>query len=250
MLEGAAAGEQLPTADDFVAGGFRDLAAKVAGDRGVIPWMRSRPTWQREGLGLSLVAVLAALVVAAIPRADIGVYPPGRLVIAVVILGLPLVLAIRGGLRSLHRPPEATWRALAVGAMAILGPIGLALLPPAHLGDPAAVSASSSAHMACFGMGALMALPVVTCLTLSARRVGGLAAMLAMGLASGLAANLFLLGHCPITDRSHLLWGHAMLVVAYAGMAFVMWTAVARWTPQGRRPPTVGDRAKAPDADN
>jgi hypothetical protein len=200
---------------------FRELEQRVAAERGLRAWLRARPTALRTGLAWSAVAAVAAVVALAFRRPDMAVYPPARMAAALLVLGAGFAISLLLALRPLQRPGVPA-RTVALATSAVLvGVLVLYGLPPAHLAHP------SSLHEP----GLSVLLRAIPCLAIGMAIGGafyGLLALLDRGgsrrapvvaVAAGLAANLALQLHCPVTAPLHMIVGHlgvALLLLAGA----------------------------------
>jgi hypothetical protein len=195
----------------------------VAAERGLRAALRNA----RTSVRLSLAAAVAGSSVLAVltlrPRADLGLYPKGRLLAAVLILALLAGAALLRGLRPSHLPSLATWRTALLLVAAVLAPIVLALLPPAHTLTPLSLGGGGDdlvgRALACLGFGLAAALVPGVALWLIDRGTGP-SRWLAAAAAAGLVGTLALELHCPLTGPAHLLLGHATVsLVAVAAVA-------------------------------
>jgi hypothetical protein len=215
-----------------------DLAAllartksRVAAERGWRASLRAKATPVRSAIGIAVVAAIPLLVLAAAPRADLGVYPIVRLVLEALGYLATAIAAAVIGLWPLHRAEPRTGRALAVAA-AILAAVVVASLPAAHHDHPASLAGGGDDFLGrafgCFAYGTICAVPTWIALRLLARdpaTLGPAAYPVAVAVAGSGAAAVFL--HCPIVHVGHRWAGHiAVLVLLLA------WAAWRRW---GRR---------------
>jgi uncharacterized membrane protein len=130
-------------------------------------------------------------------------------------------MLLRVGLRPAHIPAPPDRSLLVIIAAGLLLPIVTALLPAgAHSFDHYVQYTQTQATVGCFVIGAFTGVLVVLVLRAldrtahDSRPAGVLAAV-----TGGVAGNLALELHCPVTAPAHLLLGHAtvgfMLVLAY-----------------------------------
>lgn len=196
---------------------FGSVQQQIAGERGVVAWLRSRPTSLRALLALGLVAMLAIGTALRWLRPDMAVYPTGRM--AMVLASIALLTAIGIGLvlRPLQRPALPAWAGPAMIGAAVLGLLAFYALPIAHEAHPASLQAPGMAALIararpCVVIGLLLGVAVFFALRALDR--GGARRSLQRAAAAGLCANLVLQLHCPNTAPLHLLLGHfAVLVV-------------------------------------
>ncbi len=215
------------SASDFdVAAGFARVSRSIEVDRGLRARLASRPTWERRLL-LILSLAVAPLLSLLLARPDLGLYPTGRM--ALVLFGLA-ACGLAGSwlaLRPLHNPPASRALWLTLFAAGLLWPLIVAVLPVAHLEHAANLQGSGSMLLkksaACFIFGNVFALPVLVIAWLfdrspRPRRLSS--SFFVVAVLGGIAGNLALQAHCPITEHLHLLAGHAtvgpMLVAAFA----------------------------------
>ncbi len=185
------------------------------------------PTSARWSIAGVLMVVLAVVVLATTRRADLGVYPPGRMVLDLLLLLVPLAATIGFGLRPLSKPALSDGRrALLIGG----GAIAVALvvsLPVAHLSHPASTAGIGDdlVHRArtCFSFGVSFA--VLAALGMRALDRGRghrwLPGSLAIW-AAGLMGLVSLYLHCPITHPLHLWLGHGTVVLPVFLVAWMM----------------------------
>ena len=212
-----------PPADEVA-----NLRARVDADRekeqGLLSSLRSLRTPYRIGLVIAAVVLVTVASLVTTPRADIAAYPTGRMVLTLALLGMAAGAAAARLLRPVHAPPPNVWVSRALLVVGVLTPCLLALIPLHHDGAPAGAGSAFVANCGrCLGFGGALGLPVLL-LALWARRtrVDGAAVAVLGGVTAGLAGNLALQVHCPITDPSHLLVGHVTLL-ALLGVVAAVW---------------------------
>jgi hypothetical protein len=186
--------------------------------------LRDWPTpWRR------LVVVMVALVLpgaawALAPRADFQAYPAARMLLALGSLGAIASLLLVAAQRPWQRPGLSPAAVMAGVGAALLAALGLAALPAAHVLLPHTAippDAGLWQHAwPCLRFGLCVALPVFGASHLLARETPYATWMAAA--AAGLAGNLALQLHCPITEPVHLLAGHASV-----GLVMLLPLAVA-----------------------
>jgi hypothetical protein len=203
----------------------RDVDRLLAGERGVLAWLRSLPTGQRLAMVLfmAVVTAIAALaVLPANPRPGLEVHSPERLAVTLAALFLLTAVATWRLLRPLHQPPPPRWQSALLVAAGLFMPVVLALAPHGASAQEHAViyAAEEGAtflrnSLLCFTFGAVLGLPVlVVAMLLRRADIDGAAVAALAGVAAGLTGNMALQLHCPNTTPKHLLLGHATLLVA------------------------------------
>lgn len=203
---GSASPETMPLDEAFA-----DISRALRRERGPRAWLASRPTSQRIALVTTAVLLVAIANLARL-RADYAVYPLGRLGLELLALFGLAVAAQWQWLRPLYRPavPLAVrWASLAA---AVALPAVLAALPMAHANHPASLGGADviKPAMACLVYGTLLSAPVaVLAFALGRAQRPSLAMGMLVIVGSALAGVLALQIHCPITERVHLLAGHA-----------------------------------------
>jgi hypothetical protein len=199
------------------------LDAELAKERGPSAFLRSRSTPGRVAAVALLLLLLCLITLLFRARADLAVYPMGRMLL---LSGVMLLWFLASTLLSLWplswpTPPRAVSKiAIAFGPVALLA---LYSLPTAHESHPASLQGPGGAALflralPCLGIGLLVALGVFVLLRAFDR--GGSRTNLAMACAGGISANLLLQLHCPITAPPHML-------LAHLGVALIMLAAVA-----------------------
>lgn len=200
---------------------FRGVEARLASEKGVIAWARSRSTTTRLLIAAGSMAVLVALSAVGIPRTRFAPIPVERIVVVLGALSVLAAMLLRVGLRPAHVPAPPDRSLLAIIGAGLLLPVATALLPAgAHSFDHYVQYTQTQATVGCFIIGAFTGVLVLLVLRVldrhahDSRPAGVLAAV-----TGGVAGNLALELHCPITAPAHLLLGHAtvglMLVLAY-----------------------------------
>lgn len=203
----------------------KGLDASLAQERGLLASLRARPTSQRIALMMAVTLLVVVVSLMATPRSDLASYPIARMVGVLAVLGGVTSAAAWRLLRPLHlpRPSVASDRLLLV--LGVLAPVIAALWPMhAHLGAHPGEGGTFIARCAgCMAFGASMGLPILLlAFALRRARVDGPAVAALAGVSAGIGGNLALQVHCPITATSHLMGGHAMLVVIL-GVAAALW---------------------------
>jgi hypothetical protein len=221
VLGRALAAIPAAASDLDLGAGFLNLTQSLQADRGLRPWLASRPTWERR---LVLVSALAAILLVSfgfLVRPDLSIYPAGRMTLVLVGLASVGVAGAWTTLRPLQRPPGSrnVWTLLLVAGL--LWPVVVGLLPAAHQAHAASVQGTGAMlaqkAAACFVFGLVFALPVLVLAWLfnrSPRHYRLSTQALLAAVVAGLGGNLALQAHCPITGQEHLLVGHATVAPA------------------------------------
>jgi hypothetical protein len=151
-----------------------------------------------------------------------AVYPAARMAAALLVLGAGFAISLLLALRPLQRPgvPGRTVvlaiSAVLVGVLVLYGLPAAHLAHPSSLHEPGALSVLRRA-IPCLAIGVAIGVAVYGLLALLDR--GGSRRAPVMAIAAGLAANLALQLHCPITAPLHMIVGHlgvALLLLAGA----------------------------------
>ncbi|MDD9939223.1 MAG: hypothetical protein OXT09_36890 [Myxococcales bacterium] len=207
---------------------WKDLSPRVeAQERTVLGRLRALSTTTRLALAalMALLAVLASLLLT--PRPELSAYPPARMALVLCGCGVLLALALRTGLRPVHRPSPSVQASVALALSAVLSALLFALLPEAHhlLPHTAPLPHETVWDRArpCLLFGLGTGLPVF--LLLRALDRGARYAPWLAAVALGLTGNLALQLHCPLTNSDHLVAGHVMVLVV-ALLAVGIWTAL------------------------
>ncbi len=206
----AAALARADAPSTYVAPSFDALAAELEHERnGWATWrsLPGRTRWVLAGLALLLPAGLAL----ARMRSNLLGYPPFRFGLELGALLVAALLASAIWLRPLHRPRLGGGTVFLVLAIALVLPFVLAALPAAS-GASALAGRAAAAALTCLALGTAVAVPTALLLGALERHPTGPGHVLTL-VAGALAALVGLAIHCPITDRGHLLAGHAPIVV-------------------------------------
>ena len=194
---------------------WAELACRVEEEAGPAAWLRSRSTPVRTVLALVVPGLSATVYWMTKRRADWDVYPRYRMLVEIGVLVLAVWLVARAELRPLQRAARPITRATAA-LIAFALPVAIALVAPAHAAHSASLQGTGADFwpraLACLGFGLSIGLPALIVVRLLDRNPQGprVLMLLACGL-GGLAGNLTLHMHCPITHLSHLLVGHASI---------------------------------------
>jgi hypothetical protein len=202
---------------------FADVQRSVAAERGARAWLRGLATPVRALLAAAVIALLAVLAVTVFGRPDMAVYPIARMALLLVVIAGGLSLLVALALRPLQRPAVPGWLATAITSAALIALLAVYGLPAAHVDHPASVQAPGWLPLLrrawpCLLIGSTLAAFVYAFLSLLDR--GGGARTVVTAAASGLAANLALQLHCPVTDPMHMVFGHlgVVLLVTTVGL--------------------------------
>ncbi len=192
-------------------------------EQGVVGRLRSLRTTHKVLIILAVIALVTAFAVVTKPRSDLSAYPGVRMGVTLLVLSMVSGAATWRLLRPLHAPPPNVWMSRALLVLGVLTPVVLALFPIDHVGAPAGEGVAFAAACGkCLGYGGAFGLPVlILAFAVRRSRVDGAAVAALAGIAAGLTGNLTLQVHCPITDPSHLLVGHVMLLAILGGAAAV-----------------------------
>jgi hypothetical protein len=214
-----------PSASDAELAELRGrIAADLEGEKTFLGRLRALKTIQRTALVIGMMIVVTVLTVATTPRHDLAAYPMGRMAAALLVLAFVSGAASWRLLRPLYAPPPNVWVSRSLLIMGVLTPVVLALMPLDHAGGAAGEGAAFAAACGkCLGFGGILGLPVLVLAFLVRRaHVDGAAIAALAGVAAGLTGNLTLQVHCPITEPTHLLLGHALLL-AVLGVGAALW---------------------------
>lgn len=202
---------------------FDVLEGRIERARAGPAWrLRARSTTLRRVIALGAFGVMAVVCWLTYRRADWSVYPALRMGLALGAMGCLLGLSLVTALRPLHRPALSRAKGWAVVALSLLATLVIATLPPAHTATPEAIPSAPLYEHAppCVFIGLLFGLPVYALARLLDR--GASFAPLMAAVAAGLAGNLVLQIHCPITAPVHNVAGHFGVA-----LLFVLAVAVA-----------------------
>lgn len=204
---------------DLGALGARAWAA-VEQDRGPLASARRLGTPVRTVLVLLVAVGVAGASAALLPRPDLFTYPLMRLIgqgAAMLAGGLAGVWL---AMRPTWRPEAPPWAAATALGLALGFPLVGALLtpPPTEHAGPELGAAFAPITLLCFVFGAGCALVVVVAWRLiEQRRLVGPMRWATAAAAGAAIGNLALHLHCPVTEATHLLLGHA--AVGFVGAA-------------------------------
>jgi hypothetical protein len=204
---------------------FVGLSDRIANERGLRAFLRSRSTPVRTSIAVSTIFALVLLVLFAFLRRDIAVYPPTRMALVLSSVGALLAFSLLLSLRPMQRPALPSWTTPGLVASSMLLLLGLHSLPAAHLSHPASLvyGAGPTAQLLratpCVIIGLWVGVPIYALLAALDR--GGVGRSLVHAVTAGLAANFLLQLCCPVTAPVHMLVGHlgvALLLLAGCGL--------------------------------
>ena len=213
-----------------------ELQGKLAQERGLAAWLRSRPTPVRAMLASFALCVIVVGTMALWLRPDFDVYPAGRMQAVLLSIAGLIVLELVLVLWPLQLPAAPQWL---MAAAVTCAPIGLFFwysAPAAHLGHPRSIPAQSTGELVwhavrCLVVGSVVAGGVYSLLRGIDR--GGTNRLLLMAACAGLAGNLLLQLHCPMTSPMHLVIGHLGVLVLCFG--FAVWRERVEFVGRARR---------------
>jgi hypothetical protein len=199
---------------------FLALEERLSLEQGPVAWLRALGSSTRLVLALSGVLALGLAQLLFNRRPDLELYPLARAALELFGYGLLLSLLVYEVVRPLQRPALAEGKRLGLLLVALLLPVAFALLPPAHASTAEQGAALIVGAASCFGYGLGLAVPFLGLLYALDRGAHRSVVLLSAAAAGGLSAAMVLHLHCPVTERLHLLLGHAsivaVLVTAYA----------------------------------
>lgn len=189
---------------------YREIAALIAADRGVVPSLRAWPRWARLGLVAGALGVEAAFFAIWLLREDFASYPVARMVALLAGYTALALFASWHALRPLWLPP-APWASRVVVAVGILWPLAVACLPevPTTTHEPFSHPANAYYCVVDGGGLAIALLLLARALDRGGHGFGDHA--LAAAIAAGAAGLLGLQLQCPFNYPLHLVLGHATI---------------------------------------
>jgi hypothetical protein len=215
---------------DELTGVLSSLREKLERERGLRGRLRSLSTRVRLALVVGLLLVLVAGLALLSLRADAGDHPLLRLLAIGAVLAGGVILLARACLWPLSRREPGSAALFALGAVALLLPVAVAVLPSPYthapevcVGAPFGEPGFWASVGECLAFGVVLGAPFFVLLWLLERRDGpdrGRGLLLAG--AAGLAGVLALLLHCPLVSTSHLLLGHATVPFALLVLAILI----------------------------
>jgi hypothetical protein len=172
--------------------------------------LRALSTPKRARLIVAVGLALSVMTFLVWQRPDYHLYQSSRMALVLSCFVALAILASWEALRPLSVAPSPTWRRVLLVLGAVM-PFALALMPEAPAVHAANTGGSVFSHAAvCLSIGLGAATPVITLWAWLDR--GGISEWAMRGLVAamgGLYANAMLQLHCPVTQRLHLLLGHA-----------------------------------------
>ncbi len=207
---------------------YGTVRTQIDEERGLVAWLRSRPTYARALLLGGAIVSLIGFGLLGSP----GVYAASYSAVFLGGLGIMLGLTLSSSLRPLYRTETPTSRALLLCSGGVVAPLigALVLFVAQDLTHAAALSdvAAMPKAAACFGTGMVVSLAVLIAWH-ALRRPGptsDLKSVLAAA-SAGLTANLFLHTRCAATGAGHLMLGHVSIAAVLVA-AFAMWWMLRR----------------------
>jgi hypothetical protein len=202
---------------------FAGLSQRLAHERGIAAWLRSRSTPLRALLAAAMLAGLLALAIVTSLRRDIAVYPGPRMALVLAALGASLLSLVFVLLRPLQWPALPARAAPALALAAIAGALVISVLPEAHHAHSSSMvyGQSISSHLVravpCVVIGLMNGLVAYGLLVALDR--GGRRRVALPGIAAGLVAYMVLQLVCPVTGPTHLVLAHFGVLLMLVGFA-------------------------------
>lgn len=179
--------------------------------------LRSRPTWLRRSLLLSLLAGVA-LVALSTYGASAMARAPLRVGVSLMFFGALAVALSMLSLRPWHQPALSLRAEIGWIAGSLLCAIALSLWPGDAHGS---VEELLSGALPCFVWGVAVALLVFFVMRVIDR--GAWISGVLAALAAGFCANFALMTHCPTAGPGHMMLGHLSVIVG--GVAgYTLWS--------------------------
>jgi len=214
FLEGIEAGrtELDPGELDDLFEGVRGRVEKSGARR--LNALAEQPTSRRRLFALACCALIVVGLGALLPHSNQPL-PPLALGAIFGSFGVLLVVAVVIAFRPIYVPALSPVWKIGLGVAAVAAAVSVALVPElhAHLTARPAEGAFLGKALPCLSFGLLAGLPGYVFLRLLDR--GAPFGPLLAGVAAGLAANMVLELRCPVGGAEHLMFGHAMVVVAF-----------------------------------
>ena len=227
LRNAAALGRRLAAA---AGGNLRALDTQLAAteslidhERGLRAFLRSRSTRMRWALSLCLPALVLAreLLHRRVPLQSVST---SRLLGGLLLAGLLGVVA-HSALRPLPIERRAARFRSGLALIAWCLPCVLWFAPETQANADDLSGSLALRSLACFAYGSALSAPSFALLWAFDRGVRVPFRVWALGAATvGLVANLILLLHCPITNRTHLVLGHFSI-----GLAWFLAASAAAW---------------------
>lgn len=215
----AAPAEELPDVAELFEGvkAQIDAAEKKPGYA-----IKTQPTPRRRLMAFIAFAMVILVTLLTGRRPDLGSYPPAMLVLVLGSLGTLFALSAWTALRPIHRPMLAPWKLGLVTGVAVATTLVLALAPGVHDHITLRPDMPLIRHASpCMIYGFVFGLPVYGALRFLDRGSSWSARIVA-ACAAGLAGNMVLELHCPMGGSTHLMAGHASVIIAYVGGVFLI----------------------------
>jgi len=200
---------------------FSGIEKRIGRERGITALLRSRSTPARLFIGAVWIAVLVTWCAVSMPRTRFAPIPVERFVLVLTVLSVLGAVLLRAGLRPAQTPAPSDRTVLLGVAAGLLFPVATAFLPAGlHAFDHYVQYTKTQATIGCFVIGAVTGALVVLLLRALDRTAHGTrGSSLLAAVTGGVAGNLALELHCPVTAPSHILLGHAtvglVLVLVY-----------------------------------
>lgn len=191
---------------------FTDIRRAIDAEHGVRAWLRSRPTNVRFALGAGWALTIVALVALLTPRTHYAPMPFAEVAVVLAVLSALGVVALRLVIHPLQVAEPSVGAVAGCFAAVLVAPALLAFapVPAATLFDHYTEFSPPQAAFGCFFIGVMTGILVVAGLrSLDRRTARSRTGVFVQAAAGGIAGNLALELHCPITRPSHIVLAHA-----------------------------------------
>jgi hypothetical protein len=202
---------------------YRAVDGRLASERGVLAWIRSRPTSVLRTVTLLSAIPLAVYLYTTYGfRQDREFWPVSRLCAIELAFALGALGLIWVATRPFHRRQLSPSALRSFAAIGVFLAFAIAALPLPHAVDPHTLPGDPvPATWYCYVWGLSMGSPVLVVALLLCREAS-LARALALATAAGLISNLEIQLECPATARGHMLASHATVSLTFVALVILV----------------------------
>lgn len=227
------ASERDPELESLLGGSgdeLPDVSALFDGVKAQIDAAEKKPAYRLQTQAtprkrlMSFIAFAMVILVTLLTgrRPDLNAYPPAMLALVLGSLGTLFAISAWSALRPVHKPALTPAKLGLMTAVAVGATLLLALAPGVHDHIELRPDAPLLRHASpCMIYGFIFGLPVYGALRFLDPG-SSYGARIVAACAAGLAGNMVLELHCPMGGSTHLMAGHASVIVAYVAGVFVI----------------------------